>query len=154
MLTAMETERLVIEPITLNDNLFILELLNTEGWIKFIGDRNVHSPEDATQYIQRILNNPKFNYFVFRLKENNIPIGLVTFLQRDDLDYPDIGFAMLPAYSKKGFSYEASKKVMDEIINSGKHEKVLAITLKDNYQSIRLLEKLGLSREGEKIKDG
>lgn len=150
----METQRLTIAPITTNDHLFMLELLNTEGWIKFIGDRNVHSPEEAVKYIERILSKPNFMYYVCRLKENNIPIGVISFLQREEMTEPDIGFAFLPAYAKQGFAYEASKRVLDEVRNNGQHKKVVAITLKDNHQSIALLEKLGLSLEGEQVKDG
>lgn len=153
-IAAMETQRLIIDSLTMNDSGFIFELVNSLGWIKFIGDRNVHSIADAEKYIQRILNNPKFTYYVFRLKENNTAIGIVTFLQRDDLEHPDIGFAMLPAFEGKGYAFEASRKVLDEIIQSKKYSKILAITLKHNRQSIQLLEKLGLKQEREKNNEG
>ena len=37
----LETERLNIRPLILQDAAFMLELLNSKGWIQFIGDRNV-----------------------------------------------------------------------------------------------------------------
>ena len=49
------TDRLFIRPLTITDDNFILELVNTEGWLKFIGNRNVTSPLEAGAYIQRIL---------------------------------------------------------------------------------------------------
>lgn len=36
-----ETERLILKPITLEDSDFVYELLNSEKWLKYIGDRNV-----------------------------------------------------------------------------------------------------------------
>ena len=40
------TERLSLERLSDNDADFILELVNTAGWLKFIGDRNVKTKED------------------------------------------------------------------------------------------------------------
>ena len=62
------TERLIIQPLTLNDDSFILELVNTEGWIKFIGNRNVTSTPEAGAYIQKILENKYISYWVVKIK--------------------------------------------------------------------------------------
>jgi len=149
----MTTNRLLIEPITLNDSSFIIELVNTDGWIQFIGNRNIHTQADAINYIQKILDNPNYTYWVFKLKENNSAIGVVTLIKRDYLDHPDIGFATLPGFEKQGYSYEASKQVLHELKASGLHTKIQAITLKDNSKSISLLQKLGLEFEKELVRD-
>ena len=57
-----ETERLTIRPLIVQDAEFIVELLNTEGWIEFIGDRNVKDVKSAKDYINKILSNDKFYY--------------------------------------------------------------------------------------------
>jgi len=41
------------------DAAFILELLNTPGWLQFIGDRNIRNLEDAHNYL---LNGPLLSY--------------------------------------------------------------------------------------------
>ncbi len=38
-----KTNRLTLRKLEEKDCSFILELLNTEGWLKFIGNRNVHN---------------------------------------------------------------------------------------------------------------
>ena len=43
----LETERLRLREFTLNDAAFIIELLNSPGWLQFIGDRNVKTEEQA-----------------------------------------------------------------------------------------------------------
>ena len=50
------TERLSLNLLILNDHDFIMRLVNSHGWIEFIGDRNVHSKEDAIAYINKITN--------------------------------------------------------------------------------------------------
>ena len=47
----LETERLLLEPMTINEAPFILELYNSPNFIKFIGDRNIKSIDDAENYI-------------------------------------------------------------------------------------------------------
>ncbi len=153
MLNLIETERLNIKPLALNDDEFMMELMNSAGWIKFIGDRNIHTQTDAANYIQKIQKNENYTCLVFTIKETETPIGIVTIIKRDNLEHHDIGFALLPQYGKLGYSLEASKKVLDELLISKTHTKILAITVKENDKSISLLEKLGLNFIEEKTED-
>ena len=57
-----KTERLILNALCLTDTEFISELVNTQEWIKFIGDRNIRTKEDAKNYVQRIIDNPNINY--------------------------------------------------------------------------------------------
>ena len=143
------TDRLFIEPLTFNDTAFILELVNTEGWLTFIGNRNVHSEMDAKEYIQKIIDNSNTDYSLVKRKEDQTKIGIITFIQRDYLDHPDIGFAFLPAYSNKGYAYEATKAVLKNLIETNNLAHILATTIPENLHSIKLLKKLGLSYEKE-----
>lgn len=63
----METEskRLILRPLNLNDANFIFELVNSDGWLRFIGDRNVKSQKDAENYILNILDREDTYYTVF-----------------------------------------------------------------------------------------
>jgi len=141
----MDTERLFIRPLSEKDAQFIFELLNTERWIRYIGNRHIHSETDALAYIRKINENPDIIYYTVTLRQNCAPIGLVTLIRRDYLDFRDIGFAFLPAYSGKGYAYEAAKAVVEHQAENA--ETLLAVTLPDNTASIRLIEKLGLRFE-------
>lgn len=140
----METKRLSLSKLNSDDASFILELLNSPGWLAFIGDRHVRTKEEAETYIAAIEASAITKYWVVRLKEQLIPIGVVTLIQRDYLDHPDIGFAFLPEHSKNGYAFEAAGTVLGEIVNSKRYPEILATTVKENRNSIRLLEKLGL----------
>ena len=126
-------------------------MLNTEGWLTFIGNRNIASHIDAQTYIQRIVANPNITYWVVRLKESTIPIGIITYIKRDYLEHYDIGFAFLPNFSKKGYAYEATLAVLNNIIQSQKPAWILATTIPQNTASINLLKKIGLTFEKELI---
>ena len=147
-----ETERLLISEITLDDASFLLELVNTPNWIKFIGDRHIKTLEQAEEsiinnYIKSYQTNG-FGFYKLQLKEeNNITIGTCGLLKRDTLDHVDIGFAMLPNFEGKGFGFESSQAVLNVAKEKFNLDKIVAITLPTNTNSIKLLEKLGLSFE-------
>ncbi len=145
-----ETDRLLIRPIRIDDTAFVLELVNTKGWLEFIGDRSVRDIESAYNYIQNIILNNKIFYNVFEIKDSKIPIGIVTLLYREDLNFPDIGFAMLPDYENNGYAFEATRTYLDRIKDASAIEKIYAITKPDNVHSIKLLSKLGLVYEKTK----
>jgi ribosomal-protein-alanine N-acetyltransferase len=147
MQDTFSTERLQLGSLHSGHTAFIKQLLNTEGWIRFIGERNIHSEEDALTYIYKILANPHVKYWVVQLKETNAAIGIVTFIQRDYLDHPDIGFAFLPQFAGKGYAFEASKEVLNALLKST--ATMYATTVPENSSSIQLLEKLGLQVEKE-----
>ena len=80
MKTIVETERLLLREFTLQDTAFIIELLNSPGWLQFIGDRNVKTHEQAVQYLQ---NGPlksyaenKYGLSMVETKEGQKPIGM------------------------------------------------------------------------------
>ena len=137
-----------------SDAVFILELLNTPGWLQFIGDRGLRTIGDAHAYIEKICANPDICYRVARLKNNLQAIGIVTFIKRDYLEHHDIGFAFLPEQGGKGFAQEASAAVLAEVKDPALHENILATTVPTNVQSIRLLTKLGFIFRNEIERDG
>ncbi|MFK8039089.1 MAG: hypothetical protein AB8B74_12415 [Crocinitomicaceae bacterium] len=47
----LEADRLIIRPINLANSKFIIELVNSDGWLKFIGNRNISNKNDAEKYI-------------------------------------------------------------------------------------------------------
>jgi [ribosomal protein S5]-alanine N-acetyltransferase len=147
MLTHLDTLRLSLQPLSLKDAAFILELVNTQGWLQFIGNRNISNEDESLHYIQKIMDNNQIQYWVVRLNENSIPIGIVTFIKRDYLAYPDIGFALLPQFGNNGYAQEATSAVLNELKKENTHPKILATTIQNNVRSIQLLTKLGFHFE-------
>ena len=147
MMHSITTARLIIRPFTLDDAAFIIELLNTEGWLRFIGNRNVHTNEDAVNYL---LNGPMKSYEQYGfglicicIKESGMPIGMCGLIKRLQFQFPDIGFALLPSFEKKGYAYEAASGIIADARNRYDFEKLCAITNTDNELSGNLLKKLG-----------
>jgi len=145
----IETARLALRKFTVDDSHFIVELLNTEGWLKYIGDRNVRTTEDARIYLEngplRTYVDGFFGLRLVQLKANKVPIGMCGLVKRDYLDHFDLGFALLPNYTGLGYALEIAKKVLEYAFDTLEQEAIFAITLPANFSSIRLLEKMGFS---------
>lgn len=147
-----ETERLIVRPTSDIDAKFILKLLNTPKWIKYIGDRNIKTIENAREYIieKMIPQLERLGYSNYTLirKLDNQKIGICGLYDREGLEGIDIGFAFLPEYEKMGFAFEASNRIKNAAFDEFGIETISAITTKDNISSQKLLEKLGLQLTG------
>lgn len=143
-----ETPRLILRPCEENDCKFIYQLLNTEKWLQYIGDRGVYSEIEACTYIREKMY-PQLkkvgygNYVVIR-KIDNAKIGTCGLFDRDGLEGIDIGFAFLPEFEGQGYAFEAAEKLKNVGLEKFKIKNITAITAKYNLRSQRLLEKLGL----------
>ena len=147
----LETERLIIETASENDSEFFLELLNSPNWIEYIGDFGIKSIEEAQNYIQtRLIQSYQENGFgLYKMSlKNKTPIGICGFVKREYLDSADIGFAILPKYETKGYTYEACSTLMEYGKIKLKFDPILSITTIGNIKSCRLLNKIGLYEIG------
>jgi RimJ/RimL family protein N-acetyltransferase len=152
------TKRLVISELSQDDSHFICELCNSPGWIKYIGDRNIKNENDAYKMLQErylpAYKDTGFGMYKVSLRENKKPIGMCGFMQRDYLDYPDLGFAILPEYTRKGYTMEASFILMDLIKKNWGLKRLYGVTYSNNKNSQNLLKKLGFRLDNEiKIPD-
>ncbi|WP_233269284.1 GNAT family N-acetyltransferase [Myroides phaeus] len=139
----LHTHRLHIEELAYADASFILNLVNTEGWLKYIGNRNIYTLFEAAIYIQSILDNRNFKFWTVKLKNSNKSIGLISIIKREYLHYPDLGFAFLPEYTHLGYAFEATNIIVKQAQIQQKYNTLLATTLPTNHHSIKLLKKLG-----------
>lgn len=144
----LDTARMRLRELTLDDAAFIIELLNTPGWMRFIGDRNVHSQSQAITYLKegplKSYKNHGFGLYLAEEKDSAKAIGMCGLLKRDTLEHPDIGFAFLPEYTGKGYALEAAQATLQFANEQLQIPTVAAITKADNERSIGLLNKIGL----------
>ena len=179
-MTILETERLILREITVDDAAFALDLLNQPSFIKYIGDRGVHDLDQSLDFIEnryrKSYRDHGYGLYVVDLKEtvsetetrgsgdeekarkrerekinpqsafrNPQSIGFCGFVRRPELPAPDIGFAFLPQYERKGYGFESASAVLRYGVERLNFDVVLAITSQDNESSGKLLEKLGFN---------
>lgn len=148
-------QRISIRDMQESDADFMLELLNSQGFIDNIGDRQLRTKEQVLDKINTAytIEYPDYGLYTVVDKQTNLPLGTVSYLKRDHLSHDDIGYAFLPQNFGKGFAYEATKLLLDYVISQGK-TCVIAVVNPTNIASIKLLGKLGFVYAGETIMDG
>ena len=144
----LETERLQLRWMTLDDTPMMFAVWNDPAFMQFVGDRGIRTLDEAEVSMQQgpLHLYSEYGYGPFRVigREDGADMGVCGLYRRDGLDEPDIGFALLPDYRGKGFGYEASVAVLDHARDVLKLPRVTAIVSPSNDASIALLEKLGM----------
>jgi RimJ/RimL family protein N-acetyltransferase len=148
----LETPRLRLREFNAGDAAFALELVNEPAWIRFIGDRQVRTLDDARRYLENgpIAMYPRigFGLYLVALKASGEPIGMCGLIKRDTLPDVDVGFAFLSRFQGKGYAREAASAVIAWGRARFALSRIVAILSRDNEPSVRLLRKLGFEREG------
>lgn len=149
MKVVCETERLVIRQFELSDAEFIIRLLNEESFIRYIADKNVRTQEEAIHYLKHgpmaSYDKNGFGLNLVSLKNDLTPIGMCGVLKRDELEYPDLGYAFLAEFCGGGYASEAAKKTLTVTMDTYLLDTVYAVTLLENVRSNKLLKKVGFS---------
>jgi RimJ/RimL family protein N-acetyltransferase len=146
----LQTERLLLRQLDLNDAEFILELLNESAFLRFIGDKGVKTLSDARSYI---LKGPMDSYgqhgfgMYATCLLDGTPAGICGLVKRDGLADVDVGFAFLPRHRSKGYAVESAAAVLAHAKQVLRLQRIVAITSHENLGSIAVLEKIGLKFE-------
>jgi [ribosomal protein S5]-alanine N-acetyltransferase len=147
----LETSRLILRCLKLADAPFIRELVNDPDWLRFIGDRGVHSVDDARRFLREgplaMYERHGIGLWRTELKDGGVPIGICGLLRRESLDGVDLGFALLPQFRAQGYAHEAAAGTLHYGRSTLGLDRILAITTPDNRASIGLLKKLGFRFE-------
>jgi RimJ/RimL family protein N-acetyltransferase len=149
-MTVFETRRLALRHFTPDDAPLVLELLNDPLWIRFIGDRNVRTLEDARGYLDKpIRSYAEHGYGLYHVarKSDGEPLGMCGLVRRDNLPHADIGFAFLERFRGAGYALEAARGTLDHARNALGLGRILAVVSPANERSASLVAKLGFVRE-------
>jgi ribosomal-protein-alanine N-acetyltransferase len=149
--TVLETPRLKLRKLTLDDAPFILRLVNEPSWLEFIGDKGVRDLDGAREYLREgpigMYERHGFGLYMTEVKESGAQIGMCGLIKRDTLPDVDIGFALFPEFWGRGYAHEAAAAVLEHGRRTFDLKRIVAITSLDNESSIKVLEKIGMQFE-------
>lgn len=147
----ISTKRLHLSELDDGDVAFIHQLFNDPDCIRFIGDRGLHTLDEALGYLKdKLIHSYRTHgYGLYKVtrQDDPQPLGICGLVKRDADNPPDIGFAFLPAYRNGGYCTEASQAIMQWAADQQISPVILAYTNPDNLASIRVLEKIGLHKQ-------
>jgi RimJ/RimL family protein N-acetyltransferase len=147
----IDTPRLVLRCLDLDDAPFYLRLLNEPSFIQHIADKGVRTLDDAREHLR---NGPMASYArhghgLWRVerKDSGTPIGICGLIRRDVLDDVDVGYALLPEFCGQGYAAEATAACIAHGRDVLGLRRIVAVVNGENARSLRLLEKLGFRYE-------
>lgn len=151
-MVVLETERLSLREVELTDAPFMLELLNSPGFLENIGDRGVRDEHQARAYIEeRVLGSYRdhgFGMWLAVQKADGAPVGLAGLVRREGLDTPDVGYAFIQKVWGRGYAQEAAAAVLAHAQGPMSIPKLAAITTPENFASMAVLRKIGFTYQG------
>lgn len=143
----IETDRLILREISLNDKPEMFQLHANPEVQKYTGEALVESLEAMERAIQtRIDNYKKYGYgrWATLLKNEQQFIGWAGLAYLPEFDEIDLGYRFLPQYWGQGFATEAAQAILTYGFEQLKLKRIIAIAMKENKASIRVMEKVGM----------
>ena len=147
MKVLIETERLVLREITLDDTEEMFQLYTHADVLKYTGEAPLTSIEEMVRAIDiRIRNYQKYGYgrWATFLKQEKKFIGWAGLAYLPEFDEVDLGYRFFPHYWGMGFATEASRAILNYGFEQLKLPRIIAIAMKENKASIRVMEKVGM----------
>ena len=147
----LTTRRLELRWLTLDDTPLMFAVWNDPAFVRHVADRGIHTLEQARAAVEagpiRLYAEHGYGPFRVRRRADGADMGICGLFRRENLEEPDIGFAILPEFCGKGYGFEASAAVLEYARNTLGLSAVTAIVSPHNEASIGLLEKLGMGFE-------
>lgn len=143
----LETERLILRPITLDDAADLFEYASDPENTKWTFP--THKSIDETNWvIANLFMSAPLGNFAIELKENGKMIGTCDLRINEGEKSAELAYAINKQYWGKGYAPEAANKLADLAFNTLKIERLWAKFAAENSASGRVMEKIGMSQEG------
>ena len=148
----LETDRLVLRPITHRDDEAFLRIFSNPETMKYWSREPLTSLEEAAKMVQEEIDwgqSGKCLNWGVALRGSDELIGKVNLFDYDAKHRrAEIGYAFDPRHWGKGLATEAMRPVLDHAFGVLRFHRVEADTDPGNLASIAVLEKFGFRREG------
>lgn len=148
----LQTPRLCLRRVTLDDADLMLAVWTDPAFVSNVGDRGIKTIDEAQDAMRdgafKLYADYGYGPYAMVTKSRGEKIGICGLFKRDNLDHPDIGFAVLPDFCGQGYAGEAASAVLSHARDDLELAALTAIVSPGNAPSIGLIEKLGLTFAG------
>ncbi|MCI3197478.1 GNAT family N-acetyltransferase [Bacillus sp. HU-1818] len=142
----IKTDRLVIRKFKCEDWQDVYEYTSSPHVMKYIPE-GVFTEEDAKKFVNENTGENAEKFPVV-LKEEKIVIGHIAFFKYFGEHTYEIGWVFNPKYYNKGYASEAAQAILEFGFTNMKLHRIIATCQPQNIASYRVMEKIGMRREG------
>lgn len=143
----LETDRLFLRELTLNDKMELSEIFSDQESMKYYD--HPFSETEVENWIKwNIENYRKYNHGLWAviMKESDLFLGDcgITIQEIENEKLPELGYHIKKACWNKGFATEAATACKKYAFNTLNINKIYTYTTTDNLPSRRVAEKIGM----------
>lgn len=153
MVPFLETDRLILRPISEDDIDSLFEFFGDAKTVKYL--TGIKTRKQVKEWISLVLASYKKNRFgpwaIIR-KGSNTFLGYCGLYLQKDVDGSDeieILYGLIKQYWNKGYATEAAKKVYEYGKNDLNIKRFISIIHPDNVYSVKVAENIGMTLEKE-----
>lgn len=164
MMSVLETERLILRPLSEEDIDWLFEMDSDPEVMRYITVFRPDSPEAARLWIQKLKTlyqdtGSRYGFWAVVEKITGEPCGWLTV--RPAMDYRfanevafqpgqiELGYRFRRRFWGQGYCTEGSRALVDYAFADPDIQAIVAVALVENRASTRVMEKLGMTRIGE-----
>ncbi|WP_203363691.1 GNAT family protein [Bacillus sp. REN10] len=142
----IRTNRLLIREFQVDDWEAVYEYTSKRDVMKYIPD-GVHTRERAKEFIDKNIGAHAEHFPVVEIEKNTL-IGHIAFHKYFGNHTYEIGWVFNPSFQRRGYATEAAKGVLEYGFNKLNLHRIIATCQPENTPSYRVMEKMGMRREG------
>lgn len=152
----IETERLLLREFTLDDLNELAAIRSDPDVARFIGGEKAMDRDWNKSRLDFYISSykgPGFGMMAMYLKGTDEMIGWCGLQPLEDSGEIEVGYGMAKKYWGQGIAYEAALVCMRDGFEKGL-ERIVAVASPENNNSWGIMEKLGMTYEGNKFHYG
>lgn len=142
----IQTERLMIRSFEYSDWQAVHEYTSNPHTMKYIPE-GVFTEEDAKEFVMKNADASAEKFPVLWAAENRL-IGHIAFHKYFGEHTYEIGWVFHPRFHNKGFASEAASAILKYGFETMKLHRIIATCQPQNIASYRVMEKIGMRKEG------
>ena len=144
----IHTERLLLRPVRVDDVDAMMEFATDPEWGRYQQVPRLYRREHAKEFLGYFARADWTRDFCWAIEFDGTYSGAVSMHVYESHKTASIGFDLDPRLWGRGLATEAARAVVDRAFDTLRLRKVWATADAPNVASIRVLEKLGMRREG------
>ncbi|WLR42049.1 GNAT family protein [Bacillus carboniphilus] len=142
----IKTDRLLIRPFEESDWKEVHEYTSQKSVMEYIPE-GVFSEEEAKRFVQTNMGKKAEKFPVILVNQNRV-IGHIIFHPYFGEHTYEIGWVFNPQYQNKGYASEAAMALLRHGFETINLHRIVDTCQPENIPSYRVMEKIGMRREG------
>jgi ribosomal-protein-alanine N-acetyltransferase len=145
--TLLETERLLMRPVSDDDLEDVVALYGDPDVMRYIGVRGALTREQTWERVAFMVDHWRrhgFGMWALRLKDGGAFVGRCGLRYMDNSTEIELGYTLARAYWGRGLATEASRAVVRYFFRVLKLPRLVAIADPANTASVNVMKKLGM----------